>query len=132
MNYSLIETEMKQRGLPFIIFKRSLGYVLQKILFDSTHYYHFTKQLWATCTVFNVLHGWSRGQKNEQQNNAPNPKKQCSCRLLGSSENRSFESCRSTEQLNSSRSKIWVIRFRYHLGVDVMAFFTRSLLVTVT
>ena len=29
----------------------------------------------------NVLHGWSREQKNEQQNNAPNPKKQCSCRL---------------------------------------------------
>ena len=29
----------------------------------------------ATCTVYNVLHGWSREQKNEQQNNAPNPKK---------------------------------------------------------
>ena len=71
----------------------------------STHYYHFTKQLWATCTVYNVLHGWSRGQKNEQQNNAPSPKKQCSCRLLGSSENRAFETCRSTEQLNSQDPK---------------------------
>ena len=30
---------------------------------------------WATCTVCKVLHGWSRGQKNEQQNNTPNPKK---------------------------------------------------------
>ena len=40
---------------------------------------------WATCTVCNVSHGWLRGQKNEQQKNAPNPKKkQCSCRLSGS------------------------------------------------
>ena len=32
---------------------------------------------WATCTFYNVLHDWSRGQKNEQQNNinAPTPKK---------------------------------------------------------
>ena len=29
----------------------------------------------ATCTVCYALHGWSRGQKNEQQNNVPNPKK---------------------------------------------------------
>ena len=29
----------------------------------------------ATCTICNVFHGWSRGQKNEQQNNAHNPKK---------------------------------------------------------
>ena len=28
----------------------------------------------ATCSVWKVLHGWSRGQTNEQQNNAPNPK----------------------------------------------------------
>ena len=28
----------------------------------------------SACTVFNVLHGWLRGQTNEQQNNAPNPK----------------------------------------------------------
>ena len=28
-----------------------------------------------------VFHGWSREQKNEQQNNAPSPKKKCSCRL---------------------------------------------------
>ena len=26
----------------------------------------------ATCTVCNVLHIWSREQKNEQQNNVPN------------------------------------------------------------
>ena len=45
----------------------------------------------ATCTVCNVLHGWSREQKNEQHNNAPNPTKQCSCRLPGSSENRDLE-----------------------------------------
>ena len=32
-----------------------------------------------------------REQKNEQQNNASSPKKQCSCRLSGSSENRDFE-----------------------------------------
>ena len=30
--------------------------------------------LGATCTVCNVLHGWSRGQKNEQQNNVSSPK----------------------------------------------------------
>ena len=46
----------------------------------------------VTCTVYKVLHGWSRGQKNEQQNNAPNAIKQCSCRLSGSSER-----CRPTE-----------------------------------
>ena len=40
---------------------------------------------------------WLRGQKNEQQKNDPNPKKQCSCRLSGSSENRAFEMCRFTE-----------------------------------
>ena len=27
----------------------------------------------ATSTVCNVLHGWSREQENEQQNNAPGP-----------------------------------------------------------
>ena len=30
--------------------------------------------LGTTCTVCNILHGWSRGQKNEQQNNASSPK----------------------------------------------------------
>ena len=40
----------------------------------------------VTCTIFNVLHGWSRGQKNEQPNNDPSSRKQCSCRLSGSSE----------------------------------------------
>ena len=50
----------------------------------------------ATCTVCNVLHSWWRGQKNEQKNNALNPKKQCNCRLSGSSENRAFERCTST------------------------------------
>ena len=29
----------------------------------------------ATCTVCNVLHGWSRGQKSEKQNRDPNPNK---------------------------------------------------------
>ena len=39
------------------------------------------------------LHYWSRGQNNEQQNNAPiaNPKKQCSCRLSGSTENKALK-----------------------------------------
>ena len=46
--------------------------------------------LGVTCTV---LHGWWREQKNEQQNNVPSPKKQRSCRLSGSSENRAFEMC---------------------------------------
>ena len=40
----------------------------------------------ATCNIFNVLDGWSRGQNNEQRNNVPSPKKQRSCRLSGSSE----------------------------------------------
>ena len=44
----------------------------------------------ATGTVCNVLYSWSRGEKNEQQNNALSPKKQSSCRLSGSSENRAF------------------------------------------
>ena len=50
----------------------------------------------ASCIVYNVLKGWSRGQKNEQENNVPSPEKQCSCRLSGSSENRTFKRCRST------------------------------------
>ena len=29
----------------------------------------------ASCTVCNVLHSWSRGQKNEKQNRDPNPNK---------------------------------------------------------
>ena len=33
------------------------------------------------CTVCNVLHDWSREQKNEQRNNIPTQKKQCSCKL---------------------------------------------------
>ena len=37
----------------------------------------------AACTVCNILHGWLKGQKNEQQNNIMflALKKQCSCRL---------------------------------------------------
>ena len=51
----------------------------------------------ATCTgVCNVLHGWSRRQQNEQQQNAPSPKKHCTCRLSESSESRALERCRST------------------------------------
>ena len=49
----------------------------------------------APCTVCNVLYGLSRGPKNKQQNNVLNLKKQCSCRLKGSSENRPFGRCRS-------------------------------------
>ena len=48
----------------------------------------------AICNVCNVLHGWSREVKSEQQNNTTNPKKQCSCRLSGFSENGAFERCR--------------------------------------
>ena len=33
-------------------------------------------------TICNVLHGWSRGQKNEQQNNAPDPKGPVKIELL--------------------------------------------------
>ena len=57
---------------------------------------YYTRRPGATCTVCKALHGWSRGQKDEQPNNAPNPKKQCSCRLSGSIENRAFERYRST------------------------------------
>ena len=38
--------------------------------------FHIPKHFGATHTACNVLHGWLRGQKNEQQNNVPNPKKQ--------------------------------------------------------
>ena len=37
----------------------------------------------ATCTVCSVLHGWSREQKNEQQHNAPSPKKPCTAGYQG-------------------------------------------------
>lgn len=33
------------------------------------------KTIEATCTVRNVLNGWSREERNEQQNNVPGPKK---------------------------------------------------------
>ena len=62
----------------------------------------------AACTVFDVLHSWSRGQKNEQQKNAPSPKKQCSCRLSASSKNRAFERCGSTE---SDENGIFLVSF---------------------
>ena len=44
----------------------------------------------------NVLHDWSRGQKNGQQNNVPSPKTQCSGWFSGFSENRGFEKYKST------------------------------------
>ena len=75
--------------------------------------------LGATYTVCNVLHGWSRGQKNEQWNNVPNPKKQCSCRLQGSSENRAFERCWSTEANGRNNH---VIMFTLHLPLPVFSF----------
>ena len=51
-----------------------------------------------TCTIFNVLHGWSR-DKRTNQNSAPNPNKALySCRLSGSNENRALERCRSTAE----------------------------------
>ena len=66
--------------------------------------------LWATYTVCNVLYGRSRGQKNEQQNKAPSPKTQCSCRLSVSSENRAFERCRSTVgDLHRLQRLIWSV-----------------------
>ena len=51
----------------------------------------------GTCAVCKVFHGWSRGEKNEELNSAPDPKKnkQCSCRLSWSSEYRAFERCRA-------------------------------------
>ena len=58
-------------------------------------YYKFNKM-----TMRSLL--GSRELKNEQQNNAPSPKQQCSCRLLESSENRAFEGCRSTYPLPST------------------------------
>ena len=66
--------------------------VLLTLLFGMLYHCKvaFSGEVLATCTVYNFLHGWSREQKNEQQNNDPNPKKQCSCRLSGSSENRAF------------------------------------------
>ena len=53
----------------------------------------------ATCTVFNILHGRSKEQRNERQYNALNSRKQCSCSLLGTSENRVFDRCRSNGRL---------------------------------
>ena len=41
----------------------------------------------------------NHASSNSAQNNVPNPKKQCSCRLSGSSENRAFEGCRPTYRI---------------------------------
>ena len=49
----------------------------------------------AICTVYNVLHGWSRAQKNEQQNIAPSSTKQFNFRQR-SSANRALKWSRST------------------------------------
>ena len=53
------------------------------------------QQISIPCTICNISHNFisreMREQKNEQQNNAPSAKKQCSCRLSGSSENRHLE-----------------------------------------
>ena len=40
-------------------------------------------EIGVTCTVCNILHGWSRGQKNEQQNNVPSPKKSAAASYQG-------------------------------------------------
>ena len=46
----------------------------------------------ATPFATSYIVGRENMQKNEQQNNVPNPKKQCSCRLsAGSRKNRDFE-----------------------------------------
>ena len=41
-----------------------------------------------------VIKGAGREGKRTNNDNAPNPKKQYSCRLSGSSEKRTFEGCR--------------------------------------
>ena len=51
--------------------------VQNRILQDTQHEVTRSRTLMgygATCTVGNVLHGWSREQQSEQQNNAPNLK----------------------------------------------------------
>ena len=39
------------------------------------HSMYYRLELGATCAICNVLNSWLRGQKNEQQNNSPNPEK---------------------------------------------------------
>ena len=64
----------------------------------------------ATRTVCNVSHDWPREQKTEQQKNAPNPKKQCSCRLSGSSENSVMPALKRTRLTASAwRKANWCI-----------------------
>ena len=57
--------------------------------------------LTAACTVCNVLHGWSREQRNEQQNNVPNPKNNATTGYKGPVKNEAFESCRSSLDLST-------------------------------
>ena len=59
--------------------------------------WYTTRILWATNTVSNDSHYWSREQNNKQRNNAPRHKRQWSSRLSGSSENRAYKRCRPTE-----------------------------------
>ena len=50
------------------------------------------------------------GRENKRKNNrynALNPKKQCSCRLSGSSENRLFERCRPIAENRWSGARYW-------------------------
>ena len=65
----------------------------------------------APFNSLNVLQCWSRDQKNEQRSNVLSSKKQCSCWLSGSSENRAFEGCRSTVRLSCMINKIRDIIF---------------------
>ena len=101
-----------------LVFKNTLvkpNYIQQNVCRGDlkTHYWSLRKVCWCYCAYFlkcmmlKSLRGdlllyrlqrltrWSREQKNEQQNNVPSPKKQCSYRLSGSSKNKAFKSCRS-------------------------------------
>ena len=62
-----------------VVLNRSVLFTLYvHLLFECMFYAVIlikSNALGAIYTVCSILHSWSREQKNEQQNNAPNPKK---------------------------------------------------------
>ena len=62
-------------------------------------------------------------QKIEQENDVPNPKKQFSCRLSGSSENRAFEKGRSTNKnIGSPNNIFYALSVFFFLGLNDISY----------
>ena len=75
----LVSTHQKRVKSTYFFVCVFLKYICTEWI--SERYSH--QPLWAEipCPLINCNCGWSRGQKNEQQNNAPRTKKECSYRV---------------------------------------------------